>query len=153
MKKAILIIGSIACLFFISCTTVGKATTAESETARNQTPSNGKALIYITRIAGYGGAIITSAIHIDTTWIGATGGKSFVFGETDPGSHTIYITGGEKKYSLPVSLEPNKIYYFRQNIEMGFLIARFSLKPLSEADGKKDLKKCPLSAKRPLSSK
>lgn len=150
--KAILIIATCFCLFATACTTVGKADVTETTSSKTRNPSEGKALVYVIRTAGYFGAVITSAIHIDTTWIGATGGKSFVFGEATPGSHTIYITGGEKKYNLPFSFEANKTYYFKQNVKMGALYARFSLTPLSEKEGKENLKNCPLSAKRPSDS-
>jgi len=112
-------------------------------TAKSLTPVDGKSIVYILRPTNFG-ALVRMGVDCDGASIGATHAKTYIYSILSPGKHTL-VSKAENKYSLDVDLEPGKIYYIKQKVEMGFAFAETALAVISDEDGKKYLEKCKLS--------
>jgi len=112
--------------------------------AKNLTPVEGKAIVYILRPSSMG-TLIKIKIECNDRRIGSTKGKQYIYTMLDPGRHT-FVSKSENRASLDVTLEAGKIYYIRQLVKMGALYARTGLELMDESNGKKALYSCKLSS-------
>lgn len=111
--------------------------------ARNLTPAEGRALVYILRPSGFG-ALIKMSVLCDSVHIGATKAGNYVYVMVTPGRHVLE-SHAENNVSMDIDVEAGKTYYVRQQVKMGFAYAETGLKLLDDTDGQKDLKKCKLA--------
>ena len=140
-KYSKLIIGTIF-LFSVSFT-FGQLTLQQQDSiAKSLAPVPNKAIVYIVRPTSFGFAIRMD-INCDSTYIGTTGPKSYIYTVLSPGTYT-FLSRSENKSFLEVSLEAGKIYYLEQEVKMGMIYARTKLKLADEEKGKKFLSKCQL---------
>lgn len=97
------------------------------------TPTEGKATIYIARPS-----ILGSAIHTKITaqgqLIGKLGPKGYLSWEVDPQSNYCIVASTENQDSICLNLEANKKYYLKSVMKMGFLVGRCHLKEISESE-------------------
>jgi len=126
------------------CSAVSQAPKEAGEQARNMTPPEGKALVYIVRPAAVGMAI-GMPVTCDGVDVGKTGGRRFLYAVLDPGSH-VFVSRAENKSELPIVLEAGKTYYLEQKVTMGLLKARNKLVRIEDAEGREKLLKCSLSS-------
>ncbi len=120
-----------------------QALAQKDSAAKSLTPIEGKAIVYILRPTSFG-AIVEMGIDCDGAHIGSTHAQKYVYTILDPGKHN-FTSKAENNYSFYVDLEPGKIYYIKQEVKMGFVMAETKLAIVSEEDGKKYLNKCKLS--------
>jgi hypothetical protein len=101
-----------------------------------------KAIVYIIRPSSLAFAIRMD-VNCDSTYIGTTGAKRYLYTVLSPGKYT-FLSRSENKSTLEVSLEAGKIYYLEQQVKMGMIYARTKLKLVDEEKGKGILSKCKL---------
>ncbi|HLK30175.1 MAG TPA: hypothetical protein VKT28_16455 [Puia sp.] len=115
----------------------------KNEELRNIAPSAGKALVYIIRPTIMAFAI-PMRVDCDSFQMGWISAKTFLYTMLDPGAHTFKCLA-ENEFHLDANLEAGKIYYYEEQVKMGFAYARTKLKLLTEEEGKKKLEKCTIS--------
>jgi hypothetical protein len=113
------------------------------DSIRNLTPIPGKSIVYVIRKSLYGMAIPLK-LDCDSFEVGWIHSKTYMFTIVNPGEH-IFKATSENEFTLAVTLEPGKIYYFEQEAKMGFAYAATKIKMLNDEDGRKYLLKCSLS--------
>jgi hypothetical protein len=103
-----------------------------------QQPDPGKALVYIIEQNLLGVPDVTARVGLDSAWVGATRGNSYLFFSVDPGEHhlcTDWISGflpnGRIASLAPLMAEAGKTYYFRLRIS-----PFFDLDPVNRDQGK-----------------
>jgi hypothetical protein len=111
--------------------------------AKSLTPIPDKAIVYIMRTSLFGMAIPLK-LDCDSFEVGWIQSKTYLFTIIDPGEH-VFKASSENEYTLKVSLEAGKIYYFDQEAKMGIAYARTKIKMIDEEEGKKYLLKCTVS--------
>lgn len=132
-------------LFLVGCNPVSKASPDDDRYAKELTAPADKALVYVvlpTNLVGYADKM---KVRCNGKYLGATGGKRFIYAILDPGSY-VFVSEAENKSELAIVLEAGKTYYLEQKVKMGILKARNSLERLSDTEGKEKLSKCSLSA-------
>lgn len=140
--SALFMIAILAC-YLTACSTAKLSGPEEDQRLRTMAPAPGMALVYFVRPMA-GGAIVRMRVSCDGTSIGSTNGKRYLYALVKPGKHD-FISKAENKDELPLVTQPDSTYFVEQIPEMGFFIARNSLKRLSDAEGRKKLAKCKLS--------
>jgi hypothetical protein len=109
----------------------------------NIVPPADKAVVYIIRPTIMGFAV-PMRVDCDSFQVGWINAKTFLYTILDPGTHTFKCLA-ENEVHLDVNLEAGKVYYYEEQVKMGFAYARTKLKPLNEEEGKKRLEKCSIS--------
>jgi len=112
--------------------------------AKNLSAIEGKAIVYIIRPSLLG-ALVRIGVVCDDQPLGSTMAKQYIFAILDPGKHT-FSAHTENKASLDIILEAGKIYYIKQKVKMGLVVARVGLELMSESDGRKALNSLKLSS-------
>jgi len=125
------------------CAMVGTMPKEQGDQARNLTPPEGKALVYVVRPARIGMGV-PMTVTCDSVEVGRTGGARFVYAVLDTGAH-VFASKAENRSELPIVLEAGKTYYLEQKVTMGLLYARNKLVRLEEKEGREKLLKCYLS--------
>jgi hypothetical protein len=110
---------------------------------KNMAPIQDKAIVYIVR-RGMMGAAIPFRLDCDSINIGWIGSGTFLYTILDPGVH-MFKAQSENEFTLPMTLEPGKIYFLDEPARMGVMYAETKLKVLDEKEGRKSLDKCHLS--------
>jgi hypothetical protein len=110
--------------------------------AKNISPIQNKAIVFVIRPTAFAFAIRMD-VSCDTTYIGTTGPKSFLYTVLSPGSYT-FLSRSENNAFLEVTFEAGKIYYLEQEVKMGMIYARTKLKLVEEEKGRKFLSKSKL---------
>jgi hypothetical protein len=129
-------------------------TVAKTETAKpakpikirdpkNIVPPADKAVVYIIRPTIMGFAV-PMRVDCDSFQVGWINAKTFLYTILDPGAHTFKCLA-ENEFHLDVNLEAGKVYYYEEQVKMGFAYARTKLKPLTDEEGVKRLEKCSIS--------
>jgi hypothetical protein len=95
-------------------------------------PAPGKAVVYFTRVTGYGGAVSFEYFHQDK-YIGIFKGKNYMRYECDPGKNLFWASSENKEF-LTADLKEGETYIVMVNIEMGAWKARVGLAPLNIKD-------------------
>ena len=100
-----------------------------------QPPAEGKAVVYFTRVSGYGGGSSFEYFHNDR-YIGVFKKKNYMRYELDPGEHLLWISS-EKKEFLTADLREGGSYIVIIDIIMGFAKARVGATPITVDDTEK----------------
>ena len=132
-------------LFIIlkASSTFGQLSLAQQDSvAKSLSPITDKAIVYVIRPTAYGFAIRMD-VNCDTTYIGTTGAKSYIYTVLPPGKYT-FLSRSENKSYLGVTLEAGKLYYIEQQVKMGMIYARTKINLVDEEKGKNFLAKCKL---------
>jgi len=95
-------------------------------------PQPGKAALVVARTTSFGGAI-NFFTYLGKKGIGVTKGKGCI-AKTDiePGLQYL-IARTESLETGKIAFEPDKVYYVQQSPRIGWVVARVSLNPLSQA--------------------
>jgi len=99
-----------------------------------EAPSEGKAVVYFTRLSSMGFAVNFKYFHEDK-FIGLFAGKNYMRYEVDPGEHLFWVSA-ENKYFVTTELEAGGIYVVSVDVKMGFGSARVGLTPITSAKDK-----------------
>ena len=129
--------------FMAGCSAVGKMPTAVDLKIRDLNPPEGKALVYILRPTSLG-SIVKMEVTANGQYIGATGGKRYIYTILDPGKY-IFSSKAENTSELHIVLEAGKTYYLEQKVKMGIILARNELLRLDDIEGHRKLSQCSLS--------
>lgn len=129
--------------FMAGCSAVGKMPTAVDLKIRDLSPPEGKALVYVLRPTSFG-SIVKMEVTANGQYIGATGGKRYIYTILDPGKY-IFSSKAENTSELHLVLEPGKTYYIEQKVKMGIIMARNELLRLDDIEGHRKLSQCSLS--------
>jgi hypothetical protein len=112
---------------------------ASSALAQGLTPpSEGKAVVYFCR-PEFAGLILEIPFFDSTQFIGSFNSPNYLRHECMPGKH-LFWSSLENKDFIEADLEANKTYIVQVKLEMGLVVGRIELNPLS-ADNKKNLPK------------
>lgn len=90
------------------------------------------------------GKMIKFKVTANDAPIGWTKGKQYFYKYFTPGI-VHFISKAENLGEMKIDLKPGKAYYIKQDIQMGFLKARNTLKLLTVEEGQKAVAKCKLS--------
>ena len=112
--------------------------------AKNLTPIQGKAIVYIIRSTLLG-AVIKMNIECNSIHIGSTKAEKYIYTILEPRTHT-FLAKSKNKSSFELTVEAGKIYFIKQQVKMGFLFAQTGLKLITDEEGRKLLSKCKLSS-------
>lgn len=94
-------------------------------------PVPGKAALVVARTTSFGGAI-NFFTYIESQIIGVTKGKGcLVKNDIEPGSKYV-IARTESLETGKIDFEPDFVYYVQQSPRMGWVVARVSMKPLTQ---------------------
>jgi len=100
-----------------------------------QPPAEGKAVVYFTRVSGYGGGSSFEYFHNDR-YIGVFKKKNYMRYELDPGEHLLWISSENKEF-LTADLREGGSYIVIIDIIMGFAKARVGATPITVDDTEK----------------
>lgn len=102
------------------------------------------ALVYVVRPAGIGG-LVRFNVLVDDPGLnnldenpreaGYTRGAQHIWFFVEPGEHTIYSVA-ENRAEIKIFAEAGKIYFIKQNVEMGAFIARNTLEIIDDLEGR-----------------
>lgn len=91
-------------------------------------PSEGKAVIYFTRVTDLGFAI-PFQFFLNDEFIGEFAGKKYMRFECEPGEHLFWASSENKEF-LTAEVEANQVYVVIVDVTMGIGIARVGLTPI-----------------------
>ncbi len=97
-------------------------------------PSEGKAVVYITRVAKLGAAVNFRYFHNDQ-FIGRFNAGKYIRYECEPGEH-LFWAKSENRDFVTAELEAGKIYVIDAKVQMGGMKARVKLVPIDFKDPK-----------------
>lgn len=100
------------------------------------TPEQGKALIVFMRPSGMGFAVQSSVFEMvdgKPSLVGIVAAKKKVAYQAEPGSH-LFMAVGESGDFMSAEVEAGKTYHALVTPRMGAWKARFSLRPVTQAD-------------------
>lgn len=144
MKIKYLIAG-MAVLALANCASLPSKEKMMAETAGYQLPvqpDKSKALIYVVRPGGVGG-LIAFNVFLDNTEssseMGYNRGSGYIYFYVKPGMHKIF-SKAENTAELELNTVAGGVYFVRQDASMGLIMARNSLEPIDELEGKYHLK-------------
>jgi hypothetical protein len=111
-------------------------------------PSEGKSVVYFTRLSAAGFAIGFEFFH-DKQYIGDFAGRNYMRYECDPGEQ-LFWASSENKAFLTASLEPGATYVVIVDVLMGIGIARVGLRPINSQDKLLEKAKKLINKKEPV---
>jgi hypothetical protein len=94
-----------------------------------QPPTEGKAVVYFTRVTLYGKPVEFEFFHQDK-YIGAFKGDEYIRYECDPGTQLFWASSENKEF-LTAELEEGKIYIVMVDVIMGVMKAHVGLTPVT----------------------
>jgi hypothetical protein len=100
----------------------------------------GEALVFFVRPALMA-KLIKFKVFANGTPIGWTRGRKYIYKSFEPGIYE-FISKAENKAKIKIDVKAGKIYYIKQEIELGFLKSANALKLLTQEEGKIALSKC-----------
>lgn len=95
-------------------------------------PSEGKAVVYFTRVTSFG-ALIGFDFFDGDRFIGDFAGRKYLRYECDPGDH-LFWASSENKAFMTAKLEAGKSYVVIVDVIMGIGTARVGLAPVAPTD-------------------
>jgi len=98
-----------------------------------QAPSEGKAVVYFTRVSSWGGAYNFEYFHQDK-YIGAFKGKNYMRYECDPGKQLLWASTENKEF-VTTDLKAGETYIVIVDIIMGGWKPRVGFNPITIDDG------------------
>ena len=105
-------------------------------------PVASKAVVYVYRDENFGAAIKVPII-INQQNVGSTVAMSYFRLLLDPGPCEVECRA-ERDGKATFNVEAGKVYFFRQEMKMGFLVAGCMMHLVSEAEGRKAVAECRL---------
>jgi hypothetical protein len=110
-------------------------------------PPPGKAEVVFFRPLTYAGIALSFTIHEGRIGVAKLGNNTYAVVTADPGDHT-YTTQSEATDTLHLELDAGEVYYVKDTLGMGILMARPHMTPSDEAtfDRSKSIK---LSTEKP----
>jgi hypothetical protein len=99
-----------------------------------QKPSEGKSIIYFTRVSS-AGALINFKFFDGEKYIGKFNGAKYMIYECDPGEH-LFWASSENRDFMPAKIEAGKVYIVDARVQIGGIKARVDLMPLKNSDVK-----------------
>lgn len=145
MKKLVVVSSLLLMAFFSGCASVPKASKEKDAAAKTfAAPAAGQSGIYIYRDSFIGQALKKN-VYIDGKLIGESSNKVFFYASVPAGTHKLSSESEFSDNSIELKTEAGKNYFVEQYIKMGVLVGGAALKPVSEEEGKKAVKKCSLA--------
>jgi hypothetical protein len=141
MKRTGIIVFIFIALLFSGCATLPTPTQMREEVANfklPKLPEDGKALVYIVR-PSYLGTAVWFRVFIDDkeeeSEMGYTRGGQYIYFNLEPGDHQI-LSGSENWAQLNLTASSGDIVFIKQEPNMGFFVARNSLIPIQDYEGR-----------------
>jgi len=104
---------------------------------------DGKAIVYVVRPSSLGGAVRFNVYlddKKDESEMGYTRGGQYIYFYANPGYHMI-LSLAENWAEIELNLEEGKVFFIKQNPEMGLMFARNSIVQVQETEGMYEVKK------------
>lgn len=138
MKRIVLLF----CLsLIVGCSTLPSEKDMAKQVSNYKLPykaNKNEALVYVVRPSGLG-TIVRFNVFLDdkedSSEMGYTRGSQHIYFYVNPGKHKIY-SKAENWSEIDGNFEAGKTYFIRQDVSMGFLMARGSLKNENSVKGK-----------------
>lgn len=149
LRRAVLAVAFVAIAALAGCASVPKQEVMQAETASFQLPklpSPDRAMVYVVRPAGLGGAIRFNVFVDDkepTSEMGYTRSSQYIYFDIAPGNHTI-LSKAENWAEMPVVANAGDVIYIEQTPSLGFIMARNSIARIDELPGRYHVKKLSL---------
>jgi hypothetical protein len=144
MKHIVGLILLLLTLLLTGCATTSMASLDQDAKAKEFTPSQDKASLYI-----YRNEIMGAGVHMDVDLngkkIGETVAQSYFELNLNPGVYNI-VSHAENDSELSMTLEAGKNYFVWQETKMGFLYARNKLQQVDDATGRAGVKESKMIA-------
>ncbi len=131
-----------ALIMTIGCATAPMALPERDISAKLFKPVEGKAVVYIYRDENFGAAIKVPII-INGQSVGSTVAKSYFRILLDPGPCEVECKA-ERDGKVMFKVEAGKVYFFRQEMKMGFLVAGCMMHLIPEIEGRRAVAECQL---------
>jgi hypothetical protein len=135
----------LAALLAINCASLPTKEKMQAEVASYELPAKAdkaKALIYVVRPSS-AGALIAFNVFLDntesTSEMGYNRGSGYIYFYAKPGMHKIF-SKAENTAELELNTVAGGVYFIRQDVEMGLIMARNSLVVIDELEGKYHMK-------------
>lgn len=96
-------------------------------------PSEGKALVYITRSSSFAAGSLRFRVFDNETFLGALPPSAYFLYECDPGQHLFWAASENRDY-VEATLEANKVYVIDLRAKMGLVTAAVGVEPYSPDD-------------------
>jgi len=144
MKKIILIILIFG--FLTGCITVPMATEGEDKLGKRFKPHPNKASIYVFQSSSFDMGLKVN-IFLDGDLAGQTAAYTYALLKVRPGDHTI-SSSLENIANLNLHTEAGKLYFIKQEVNMGAQNPRVSLHQLDSVPGQTEVMKCKLISSR-----
>jgi hypothetical protein len=138
---------SLAVVVLSGCSATAPAPRWLDQQARRMRPPPGYALLYVLRPA-FLGKTSRFDVYVNGDWIGATGGRRYIFTVLPPGHHVIE-SRAENRATLRLNVRAGRTYYVQQRPSLGRLRHRNRLRVLSPARAQPRLARCRLSQAMP----
>jgi hypothetical protein len=111
-------------------------------------PSEGKAVIYFTRVTAMG-AIINFEFFHGNHYFGVFDGRNYLRYECEPGKHLFWASSENKEF-MTAELNAGGIYIVLVDVEMGIGKARVGLTPITAKDKAFERAKALIDKKAPI---
>ena len=126
---------------------VAKASPEADTSAKQFTAPSGAANVYVFRDESFGGAVKMSVL-LDGHPLGDTGPKCYLMTPVAPGPHQV-TSKAEKDSTVDFTAQAGNSVYVWQEVKMGILSARSSLKIVDEATAQPRVCGCSLAVTQP----
>lgn len=97
-----------------------------------------KGLVYVVRPSNVG-MMVRFNVFLDdkeaSSEMGYNRGNQYIYFFVTPGQHVI-SSKAENWADMPINVKAGEVVYLKQEVEMGFAVARNSLKVLSDVEGR-----------------
>ncbi len=127
MKKVSLII----CLFLLAGCAGSSGYMQKVDSPNSHTPPAGKSMLVFVRTSGMGWAIDFTVIDEKGDLVGVVPAKGNVKHVTEPGKQR-YLVWAENIEALDADLAPDKTYYVKLPVNMGWVAARTDMWPIKQ---------------------
>ncbi|RZI47559.1 DUF2846 domain-containing protein [Rickettsiales endosymbiont of Peranema trichophorum] len=111
-----------------------------------KTPEEGKAIVYVVR-PSIMGALISFNVFLDDkkpeSEMGFTRANQYIYFNVSPGEHQI-LSASENWSIVNINAKPNDVIFLRQDVHIGFLVARNHMYRIDESEGKYHVKRLAL---------
>jgi hypothetical protein len=140
MKKLFLMI--LFSLILFGCASVPMAPLEADSHAKLFFKPQNKAVIYLFRDTVFGGESAL-AVYLDNKYAGHTAANTYCMWIVSPGEHTIR-SQAEDVSILRINTVVGKQYFVRQELSLGWAMARSTLQEVSDEEGKAAILHCKL---------
>lgn len=141
MKQTIFLSLILLSTFFTGCSSIPNKDEMKKAVTGFKLPHTPKAnmgVIYVLRPSALGGLVRFNVFLDDKkteSEMGWNRGAQYLYFYAKPGKHTVY-SKAENWDSIDIDLKKNKATFIEQETNMGFIMARNSLKSMDEIAGK-----------------